>query len=132
MATGFTRSKATLILSSTLSNSYVALSTTVPSETGSNFTEPASSTGYQRQSIGELDTSKSGQVANKNIIFLYECTADGGSATHLGLSASKDRDTAVFLMAELTSPLSLAAGYVPLIRAYNFVVGLDKETLDAY
>ena len=132
MATGFTRNKATSILKSALNGCYIALSTTTPDQDGNNFTEPATSTGYQRQSIGTLDESISGQVANKNIIFLFEAIGDCGSITHVGASNVADRGGDIFLMAQLTSPLSVGAGYVPLIRAHGFVVGLDKSALDEY
>lgn len=132
MATGFTRAKATSILKSTLSGSYVALSTTTPNADGGSFSEPASSTGYQRQSIGALDTSKDGQVANKERIFLFEAVEDVGSITYVGLSNSIERGADVFLMAEVNPPLSVTAGYVPLIRPYGLVIGLDKDVLDPY
>lgn len=132
MATGFTRAKASTILRSAIYNSYVALSTTTPDQDGNNFTEPSSANGYQRQNIGLLDESISGQVANKGILFLFEATGDCGSVTHVGLSNSPERGSDVFLMAQLTAPLSIAAGYVPLIRAHNFIVGLDKDVLDEY
>ena len=131
--TGFTRNKATSILQTAIkSSTYVALSTTTPTETGANFTEPPASTGYVRQAFGEVNTTISGQVANKNIIFLFEALADCGSITHVGLSDTNTRGSTVFLMAELLAPLSVAAGYVPLIRANQFIIGLDKEELEAY
>ena len=132
MATGFTRSEATTILQSSLENSYVCLSTTTPDEHGNNFTEPSTANGYQRHNIGTLDTTIAGQVANKDIIFLFEPTGDCGSVTHVGLSRSNAWGNKPFLMAELLAPLSITAGYVPLIRAHNFVVGLDKENLESY
>ena len=132
MATGFTRNKASLILNNTLRDSWVCLSTTTPDSAGGNFSEPPEAYGYKRHQIGPLDTSISGQVANKDIIFLFEATGDCGSVTHVGLSEQEPRGTPVFLMAELTAPLPITAGYVPLIRAHNFIVGLDKENLESY
>ena len=131
MATGFTEAKATSILSGAIkSTTYVALSTTEPTKTGGNFTEPSANTGYMRQTFGTVNTSIGGQIANKEIIFLFECVADIGSITHVGLSDSVTG--VIFLMAELVSPLSVIAGYVPLIRANNFIVGLDKDELEEY
>lgn len=132
MATGFTRSKATQILQSVMQSTYVCLSTTTPDEHGNNFTEPSTANGYQRHQIGALDTTISGQVANKDIIFLFEATGDCGSVTHVGLSESVNWGAKPFLVAELLAPLSITAGYVPLIRAHNFVVGLDKDVLESY
>ena len=132
MATGFTRKKATDMLRSAMAGKYVALSTTTPDQDGANFTEPPSTAGYQRQSIGALDDKISGQIANASIIFLFEATGDCGSITHVGLSDSSVRGSDVFLVAQLSQPLSVSAGYVPLIRAHGFVVGLDKASLDDY
>ena len=132
MATGFTRKKATEMLRSAMAGKFVALSTTTPDQDGANFTEPPSSAGYQRQSIGTLDEKISGQIANASIIFLFEATGDCGSITHVGLSDSSVRGSDVFLVAQLSQPLSVSAGYVPLIRAHGFVVGLDKASLDDY
>ena len=130
---GFTRAKASAILQSVIkSNSYVALSTTTPTETGSNFTEPSPDTGYKRHAFGEVNTRIEGQVANEEIIFLFEAVGDAGSITHVGLSDSSTRGSEVFLTAELASPLSITAGYVPLIRAKSFIIGLDKEALESY
>lgn len=108
------------------------MSTTTPTETGGNFTEPAASTGYTRRAIGSLDTSIPAQIANADIVFLFEALEDCGSFTHLGLSDSGLRGGTVFLMAELAAAVTVAAGYVPLIRANKLVIGLDKEALEAY
>lgn len=133
MATGFTRKKATSILQSAIrSSTYVALSTTTPTATGSNFTEPSPDIGYKRHAFGEINTSIDGQIANDSIIFLFEATGDGGSVTHVGLSDSSTRGYEVFLVAQLAAPLTITAGFVPLIRARSFIIGLDKEELESY
>ena len=133
MATGFTRAKASEILMDVItSNCYVALSTTTPTATGENFTEPSATNGYKRHAFGGVNVSIPGQVANSEIIFLFEATGDCGSVTHVGLSNSSSRGDPVFLIAELSAPLSIYAGYVPLIRAKSFIIGLDKEVLESY
>ena len=70
MATnGFSPERATSILTSNIrATTYVGLSSTTPAADRSNFTEPATSTGYARAQIGTINTSKSGQVANDEII----------------------------------------------------------------
>ena len=80
MAEGFTTARASKILTDNIkSTTYIGLSSTVPNKDGSNFTEPASSTGYRRAPIGTLNTSKSAQIANDDIIFVFEALADCGS-----------------------------------------------------
>ena len=133
MATGFTRNKATSILTDSIkSNTYICLSTSTPDENGNNFSEPPTSAGYVRKQIGTLDTSIKAQVANKGYIFIFEALGDCGSVTHVGLSDSGDRGDPVFLMGKLSNAITVGAGYVPLIRPWKFKVGLDKTVLEAY
>ena len=130
MATGFTRARATTILENRLKDSYVGLSTTTPDQDGGNFSEPMAG-GYQRQKITHWYTGIKGQVANTLILFLFEATEDMGTVTHLGLFRNTSSGYP-FLMAELTTPLTIAAGYVPLIREKGLVIGLDKASLESY
>lgn len=102
-----------------------------PAADRSNFTEPAASTGYARAQIGTINTRKSGQVANDEIIFCFEATAAVGQLTYLGLFDTKTGGKP-FFTAELTSPISVAANTVPLIRRNQLVVALDKDAIEAY
>lgn len=132
MAEGFTYTEAKAILTERITeDTYVGLSSTTPNKDGGNFSEPAKSTGYVRAKFGPLNTDKPAQIANKNIIFVFEALEDCGSITHVGLFKSETAPTP-FLVARLTAPLTVGAGYVPLIRANRLVIGLDKETLDVY
>ena len=136
MATGFTRWAADEILHEWINSStWVCLSTTTPDENGDNFTEPSPAYGYERQQFGGVLTHISGQVANGSIIFLFEATGDCGSITHVGLAKSSNPTIdsgKPFLVAQLSSPLTVGVGYVPLIRAKQFIVGLDKPYLEEY
>lgn len=136
MASGFTRAAADEILQEWItSERWVCLSTTTPDENGDNFTEPLSNTGYERQKFGGVVTTSPGQIANGSIIFLFEAKEDCGSITHVGLAKSDDPRTEAgkpFLIAKLSSPITVNAGYVPLIRRTSFIVGLDKDVLEAY
>ena len=131
--TGFTRDAATDILAAQLRDSYVALSTTTPDEYGNNFTEPAADTGYMRKPYGELNLTKTAQVANKSTIFLFLSEKAIGSITYVGLSKSSISGEEVFLVAKLLNPLNVdGPDYVPLIKYNGFVIGLDKDSLDDY
>lgn len=134
MAQGFTRARATKILTDNIkeTTTFIALSTTTPDENGGNFTEPPTSAGYTRRAFGPVNTSIQGQVANRDIIFVFEATEDCGSVTHVGLCDSSTRGSTPFLVGKLTNPITVGAGYVPLIRANKLVIGLDKEALEAY
>ena len=63
---------------------------------------------------------------------MFEALADCGSITHLGLSDSNEIGSDVFLVAKLTNPITVGAGYVPLIRKNKLVIGLDKKALEPY
>lgn len=130
---GFTRTKATNILSGNITGeTYIGLSTTEPNANGGNFSQPSSTTGYERVRFGEVDTSKAAQIANKNIIFFNETLNGGyGTITHFGLFESKTASTPFFVGA-LNAPLTVGEGYVPIFRAHQLVIGLDKEVLDSY
>lgn len=133
MAEGFTRARANKILQDNIkSDTYVALSTTTPDENGGNFSEPAESAGYARPKFGTVNKNIAAQVANSEIIFIFESLADCGSVTHVGLCDSKTWGTTPFLIGKLTNPITVGAGYVPLIRANKLIIGLDKEALEAY
>lgn len=128
---GFTTSAALGVLRQQFTGVLVGLSTTAPTAAGGNFTEPAAVTGYARAAIGELNTEKSAQIANDAIIFFNESLADWGTVTHFGLFHSADAATPFFIGA-LTEPVSIGTGYVPIFRAEELVVGLDKEALESY
>jgi len=73
MATGFTSERATEILEKRLEGAWVGLSTTEPKQDGSNVDEPFYG-GYQRQQVTHWDEQYKGQVANTEILFLFEAT----------------------------------------------------------
>lgn len=132
---GFTVSKASDILKSTItSEHYVGLSTTVPNETGDNFTEPSGSAGYARSKIGTLNTSIGGQVANNEIIFFNETLSSWGTILYFGLF---DRQSGgkPYLYGALTEPVTITVAgdtYIPIFRAKQLIVGLDKDELQSY
>ena len=130
---GFTASAATDILSSHISaNTYVGLSTTVPTDSGGNFTEPSSSSGYERSKFGEVDTSIPAQIANKKIIFFNESLGLGyGEVSYFGLFNSATGSTP-FFVGHLETRLTIGAGYVPIFRAHQLIIGLDKAELESY
>lgn len=128
---GFTTDKASAILAANITEDvYVCLSTTTPTKNGGNFSEPPASNGYARKKFGKVNKTIAAQVANEEYIFVFEALADCGSATHAGLS--QGLNGVPFLVGKLLNPITIGAGYVPLIRPRKFVIGLDKEALEAY
>lgn len=130
---GFTNGKATEILKNAITSThYIGLSTSEPTDSGTNVTEPEATTGYQRIKLGTLDYSISKQVANQDYLFIFECFSDAGTATHVILSAVGTRGGTIYFSAPLTTPLVMQKGYVPLVRPYKLKIALDKEELETY
>lgn len=130
---GFTLSKASSILSGAIkSTHYVGLSLTTPGSNGDNFNEPDYNDGYERSQIGTLNTAIDAQVANSKIIFFSESINNGyGTVAYFGLFESEKGGTPYFTGA-LTTPISIASGYIPIFRKNQLVIGLDKTSLDPY
>lgn len=114
-----------------LTNCYMALSTTTPNADGTNFTEPSATTGYARTVIGLYNQSATqvmndpvnGTTSNKDIIFFPEASATWGTITYFGLYTAATGGQLI-LYGALSSPITVAANYVPLFRAGNFSLTL--------
>lgn len=123
------RSKANEILNSLFQKTYyIGLSTTTPTVSGGNFTEPASSTGYRRIQMENMGTASDGQIENTDYFFHFEALSDIGTVTHFGIFTTSSASTPIF-WGELNTPLEITTGKVPLIRTGDLKIGLDKETL---
>ena len=127
----------------TASQCWIGMSTTVPvmSSNGviTNFTEPASSTGYRRSRLGIqgnevtyiMDAAKDGSITNgKNFIFFDEATVGGGGFGELkwfGLFSGSDPSTNKnpVLAGELTTPVPVPAGNVLIFRPNNLTVSME-------
>ncbi len=131
---GFTTDKVKAILMEAIkSTHYIGLATSEPADTGVSPVEPATATGYQRVTLGQLEyEEKPKQVANKEYRFIFECIEDAGTATHVILSAYEGRGKDFYFSAPLTTPLPLQKGYVPLIRPYKLKIAMDKDEILPY
>ena len=125
------------------SQCWIGMSTTVPvmSSNGviTNFTEPASSTGYRRSRLGIqgnevtyiMDAAKDGSITNgKNFIFFDEAKVGGGGFGELkwfGLFSGSDPSTNKnpVLAGELTTPVTVPAGNVLIFRPNNLTVSME-------
>lgn len=61
---------------------YIGLSTTAPSVTGSNVSEPSTASGYARVKLDSLSAPDAGVVENTSNINFPESTASWGTITH--------------------------------------------------
>lgn len=129
----FTTSKATSLLTSNFTaDTYIGLSKTVPDDDGNNFNEPDASSGYARVKIGALNKSIPAQVANDAIIFFNESVGNGYGTVYYFGAFSSSTGGKPFFIGRLTNTLSIGAGYVPIFRKNQLVIGLDKDVLEGY
>lgn len=124
---GFTTSTAKAILASAFSSGkYIGLSLSAPSSDGSGFVEPSSSTGYKRSKIGEMKfTGRT--ISNKETIFFNESVEDGGgygTITHFLVFDVETGGTPTFT-GELTEPITIGEGYIPIFRAEKISITLE-------
>ena len=119
---------------------YIGMSTTVPTVSSSgiitNFTEPASVTGYRRARLGVqnnqatwlMDAAENGAITNgSNFIFFDEATVGQGGFGELkwfGLFSAETGGTPV-LAGELTAAVTVPAGNVLIFRPNNLTVSME-------
>ena len=119
---------------------YIGMSTTVPTVNDSgiitNFTEPASVTGYRRARLGLynnentwlMDAAKKGSITNgSNFIFFDEATVGQGGFGELkwfGLFSAQTGGNPI-LAGELTSAVTVPAGNVLIFRPNNLTVSME-------
>jgi len=115
------------------STCYIGLSTTTPTATGDNFTEPLETSGYSKVLIGNynqsntmlMDAASGGSISNTNsIIFFPEATASWGTITHFGIFTSKSSSTPI-MWGALSSSITVPSGYIPIFRAGALTVSLQ-------
>ena len=119
---------------------YIGMSTTVPTVNDSgiitNFTEPASVTGYRRARLGLynnentwlMDAAKKGSITNgSNFIFFDEATVGQGGFGELkwfGLFSAQTEGSPI-LAGELTTAVTVPAGNVLIFRPKNLTVSME-------
>ena len=123
---GFTTTKANSILDGLFSTStYIALSTTAPTDAGGNVTEPSTANGYKRMQATAMGKASNKQITNTDIIFFPESLNTGwGTITHFALYSAQTGGTPYYY-GQLTTPVEVPAGYVPIFRAGALTIGLD-------
>ena len=126
----FSASKAQSILSSNVGK-FIGLLYSEPADGSPVVDEPpiSTTTGYTRGIVQGWDTSKSRQIANNSIIFMFECLSNLGKFTHFACFPSAAGTTPDYY-GELVGEVTVNAGYVPLIRKNEMIIGLDKASLD--
>lgn len=123
-------SKANSILNDLFKNGYyIGLSTTTPTATGGNISEPLAKNGYKRVKLTCMGEADSAKIQNTDIIFFPESTGDWGTITHFFVCASET--STPHYWGELTPAggVAIPEGYVPIFRAGALKIGLDRDAL---
>ncbi|MBO5435884.1 hypothetical protein J6A31_08830, partial [bacterium] len=138
---GWYRSKQTVQTSYYPTGKYLALFTSIPDETGANYTEPTEETTYQRINLDTgyftrlnvmddtavIDTDNGGAtIANKDVIY-YPEVVDVDWGTIVGFGIFEDKDVATgepYLWGKLNESVLATVDHVPLFRKQGFKLSL--------
>lgn len=94
---------------------YIGLSTTEPTMSGTNVSEPTSSAGYSRVLLNNLSTPTNGVVTNTANINFEESTASWGTITHFVIYDAEIGGN-LLMYGALSTPRVVEAATVMTIR----------------
>lgn len=94
---------------------YIGLSTTEPTMSGTNVSEPASGAGYRRVLLNNLSTPTNGVVTNTANINFEESTASWGTITHFVIYDAEIGGN-LLMYGALSTPRVVEAATVMTIR----------------
>ena len=94
---------------------YIGLSTTEPTMSGANVSEPSKSAGYSRVLLSGLSKPTNGVVTNTANINFEESTASGGTVTHFVIYDA-EIDGNLLMYGSLSTPRVVEAATVMTIR----------------
>lgn len=94
---------------------YIGLSTTEPTMTGTNVSEPSASAGYGRVLLDNLSVPTNGVVTNTQNINFEESTASWGTITHFVIYDA-EVDGNLLMYGALSTPRVVEAATVMTIR----------------
>lgn len=108
---------------------YIGLSTTTPTISGTNVTEPAAGAGYARVELDSLSTPSGGVVTNDQAINFNESTASWGTITHFVIY---DSDTVgggnLLMYGALSSPRSVEPATIMTIKQGYLNLSVQNPT----
>lgn len=111
-------------------NIYVALSTTAPTITGANFTEPVGN-GYGRPLLGtsgqsytqKMNAAASGKSVSGSVIHFPEATGPWGNCPYFGIFNAETGGN-LLAFGALTASISPTAGTIPTVRIGDLTISL--------
>ena len=135
MASFFGANYANTILADLFDGAYIGLSTTTPTASGGNITEPSAANGYKRlAAAGGEFTASQGTITNTEYLYWPEATASWGSISHIIICDSAtltDVGNHVRYVGELTNAITVAQYTVPLFRPNALAVTITDVSPSA-
>lgn len=127
---GYTIEKANSILNADFKNTYyIGLSSTVPTESGGNFNEPTSASGYKRAKL-TTGLASNKQIQTTEYMYFGEALSDWGTMLYFGIFTSQTGGTPhYFGKIDVAGGVTVVTGQVGLVRNNNLKIGLDKDSL---
>ncbi len=107
------------------SNYYLGLSTTAPTVSGSNVTEPATSKGYARVQLTSLSTPSNGVITNTTALSFPESTASWGTITNYVVYDAATNGNLLFYGA-LSSSRTVETDTILTIKANELSITLSN------
>lgn len=108
---------------------YIGLSTTTPTLTGTNVTEPSAGAGYARVELTNLSQPSGGVVTNEQAINFNESTANWGTITHFVIY---DSDTVgggnLLMYGALSTPRSVEAATIMTVKQGYLNLSVQNPT----
>lgn len=134
ITTAMANSLLTTLMNGGSTGKYIGLFKSAPSAAGTGYTE-VNGRGYERSLIKigtNMEQPTNGQISNNAIIFFNEAedvwADDDNMVTHFGVFATKAATTCDFF-GELTTPIKIEQGYIPIFRKGALTVSIDRELI---
>ena len=102
---------------------YLGLSSTEPTESGTNVTEPGSGTGYERVLLTNLGAPSDGEVSNSSSIDFDESTAAWGTMTHFVIYDAQTGGN-LLIYGELSADRSVEADTIMTIKTGSLKISV--------
>lgn len=106
---------------------FIGLSSTEPSEDGSNVSEPASSAGYKRVKLENLSEPDTGVISNTQAISFDESTATWGTMTHFVIYDAQSEGNLLMYDA-LSTPRNVETATIVTIKQGSLSLTLSNPS----
>lgn len=104
---------------------YIGLSSTAPTISGGNVTEPLSNSGYKRVKLENLSEPADGVITNEQAISFDESTANWGTMSHFVIYDALEAGN-LLMYDTLSTPRNVEAATIVTIKANSLTLTLSN------